>query len=497
MKDNMDTSTMSEEWQSIGRPDGCARCDKTGADSADFGTSEILDKAASDGPEVGTKDRNGSMVISVVGCGYLGVVHAACLASLGHRVIGIDTDVAKVAKLERGEAPFHEPGLAQLLTTGVGDGTLSFSSDYAQARAATVHFICVGTPQKKDEGASDLQYIDAAFRDLLSVVDPGDVVVGKSTVPVGTAERLAWSLSDAQPSAVLAWNPEFLREGCAVENTLRPDRIVYGVAEADSGRHAKDLLDQVYAELIEAEVPLVVTDYSTAELVKVAANFFLATKLSFINAMAEFCEAAGGDVTQLADAIAFDSRIGKEFLNAGLGFGGGCLPKDIRAFMARAGELGVDQALGFLKEIDSINLRRRVRMVDLAREVCGGSIVGRRIAVLGAAFKPNTDDVRDSPALSVAAQMTLQGADVMVTDPVAVGSAAEYWPDLKYVESVEEAAYGAELVLLLTEWEEYCNLDPAMLKELVAQPRIIDGRNALKLDAWRRAGWTSRALGRL
>lgn len=496
MRNNTDTWRAPLERRGVGPSEGSRTWGTSGSTEAELGRNDNFDGAACSAPESQTSDDDRPVVISVVGCGYLGVVHAACLASLGHRVIGIDTDVAKVAKLQRGQAPFHEAGLAQLLSAGIEDGSLRFSSDYAQARDATVHFICVGTPQKKDEGTSDLRYVDAAVHDLLPMVDPGDVVVGKSTVPVGTSERIAESLRDAQPSAVLAWNPEFLREGSAVDDTLRPDRLVYGIPQGNSGRHARLRLDQVYEALLEAEIPLVVTDYSTAELVKVAANSFLATKLSFINAMAEFCEAAGGDVTQLADAIAFDPRIGKEFLNAGLGFGGGCLPKDIRAFMARAGELGVDQALGFLKEIDSINLRRRVRMVDLAREVCGGSIVGRRIAVLGAAFKPNTDDVRDSPALSVAAQMTLQGADVLVTDPVALGPAAEYWPDLKYVESVDEAAYGAELVLLLTEWDEYRQMDPVALKELVAQPRIIDGRNALELDAWRSAGWTYRALGR-
>ena len=257
-----------------------------------------------------------------------------------------------------------------------------------------------------------------------------------------------------------------------------------------------DVLDAVYASMLEAGVPRRVTDLTTAELVKTAANSFLATKISFINAMAELCEAAGGDVTELADAIGMDQRIGRSFLNAGLGFGGGCLPKDIRAFMARAGELGADQALSFLREVDAINMRRRVRMVDLAREECGGSIAGRRIAVLGAAFKPHSDDVRDSPALSVAAQMQLQGASVVVTDPQAISNAAKKWPDLQFADTAPEAMRGAELVLVLTEWPEYVAIDPAEAKTLVAAPRVLDGRNCLDAAAWRAAGWTYRALGR-
>jgi UDPglucose 6-dehydrogenase len=319
-------------------------------------------------------------------------------------------------------------------------------------------------------------------------------LVGKSTVPVGTAERLAGNLAGS--GATLAWNPEFLREGLAVQDTLHPNRLVYGLPLGAAGEKAKILLDQVFAAPLAEGVPLVVTDYATAELVKVAANSFLATKISFINAMAELCEATGADVTGLAEAIGYDDRIGRKFLNAGLGFGGGCLPKDIRAFMARAGELGVDQALSFLREVDSINMRRRVRMVDLARDVCSGSIVGRRIAVLGAAFKPDSDDVRDSPALSVAAQMQLQGAHVVVTDPQAIENASLRWPDLTFAKTPEEAAIGADVVLLATEWAEYRDLDPVQLATVVHEKRILDGRNVLNPEAWRAAGWTYRALGR-
>lgn len=437
-----------------------------------------------------------SLGVTIIGCGYLGAVHAACMATLGHQVVGVDTDRSKIDALSRAEAPFFEPGLPELLKQAMATGNLRFSSDIADAAANEVHFVCVGTPQKRGENAADLSYVDAAVNGLLPHLKPGDVVVGKSTVPVGTAQRLADLITSAEPEATLAWNPEFLREGHAVDDTIRPDRIVYGVADGAASKHAVDVLNQVYQEALSRETPLIVTDYATAELVKVAANSFLATKISFINAMAELCEATGADVTDLADAIGHDERIGRRFLNAGLGFGGGCLPKDIRAFMARAGELGVDQALTFLREVDSINLRRRVRMVDLAREVCGGSIVGRRIGILGAAFKPNSDDVRDSPALSVAAQMSLQGASVVVTDPEAIANAAAKWPDIRFVADVETAVSGAEVVVLLTEWPEYVALEPSALRPLVAAPRIIDGRNALDPARWRGAGWTYRALGR-
>lgn len=436
------------------------------------------------------------MKISVIGCGYLGAVHAACMAELGHEVVGLDVDAAKVADLAAGRAPFFEPGLPEILTSAGETGRLRFTTSVDDVAGAQVHFICVGTPQRAGEMAADLSYVDASLEALLPHLAPGDLVVGKSTVPVGTAERLAARVHEVQPEAELVWNPEFLREGLAVQDTLHPDRIVYGVADGEAGERAVALLDVVYASAIAEGSPRLVGDLATAQLVKVAANSFLATKISFINAMAELCEASGADVTFLADAIGLDARIGRRFLNAGLGFGGGCLPKDIRAFMARAGELGVDQALSFLREVDAINMRRRVRMVDLVREELGGSIQGRRIAVLGASFKPDSDDVRDSPALSVSAQLSLQGADVVVTDPQAIPNAQRKWPDLRFVDDVEQALRGAEIVLVLTEWQEYVDLDPAVIGDLVAARRVLDGRNCLDVEKWRGAGWTYRALGR-
>ncbi len=418
------------------------------------------------------------------------------MATLGHEVVGIDVDKAKIDALAAGDAPFFEPGLPELLAEAMDTGRLTFSSDIADISGSDVHFVCVGTPQLQGEIAADLTFVDAAFDALVPHLSAGDLVVGKSTVPVGTAERLTTILTDADSGALLAWNPEFLREGHAVRDTLEPDRLVYGVPAGIDGDRAVKLLDDVYAQPIADGSPRLVTDLATAQLVKVAANSFLATKISFINAMAELCEATGADVTLLADAIGHDARIGRKFLNAGLGFGGGCLPKDIRAFMARAGELGADQTLAFLREVDAINGRRRIRMVELAREEVGGSIAGLRVAVLGASFKPDSDDVRDSPALDVAEQLRLQGAEVVVTDPQAIDNARASYPDLSFADSALEAATGADLVLLLTEWAEYVELDPETLGDVVRHRRMMDGRLALDPVAWRDAGWVYRSLGR-
>ena len=431
------------------------------------------------------------MQIVVIGTGYLGATHAVAMSKLGHQVLGIDVDADKIAQLSRGEVPFYEPGLEELLVEELASGRLRFSTSFAEAGAfGEVHFVCVGTPQKKGEFAADLTYVNSAFATLVEHLQPGSVVVGKSTVPAGTAARLVGSVQAA--GATLVWNPEFLREGFAVEDTLRPDRIVLGINSSVGEKVLRD----VYEGILVTGVPVVVTDFATAELVKVAANSFLATKISFINAMAEVCEATGADVTKLTEALSHDERIGGRFLHAGLGFGGGCLPKDIRAFMARAGELGVDQALSFLREVDAINLRRRARMVDLARELCGGTLAGMRVAILGAAFKPNTDDIRDSPALDVGKTVQLAGAAVRVYDPKAMDNARVAYPTLAYASSAVDAARDADVVLHLTEWAEFRDMDPSVLSEVVHEQRIVDGRNALDRDRWRSDGWTYRALGR-
>ncbi len=434
--------------------------------------------------------------IGVVGTGYLGATHAAAMAELGYDVLGLDVDAAKVEALRAGRVPFFEPELEALLARHVASGRLRFTTSYAElADFADVHFLCVGTPQRRGEYAADLRYVEAAVESLAPLLTRPCLVAGKSTVPVGTTARLAERLAEAVPAGAevdLAWNPEFLREGHGVADSLHPDRLVFGVAS----ERAEKLLRSVYEPLLAAGVPVVVTDLATAELVKAAANAFLATKVSFINAMAEVCEAAGADVSLLAQALAHDARIGGRFLQPGLGFGGGCLPKDIRAFMARAGELGADQALTFLREVDAINMRRRARTVDLAREQLGGSFMGRRVGVLGCAFKPGSDDVRDSPALNVAAMIQLQGGSVTVYDPKAMANAARSFPDLAFAESAFAACERADLVLHLTEWQEFQRMDPEELGAVVAARKVVDGRNALDVDRWRAAGWTYRALGR-
>jgi UDPglucose 6-dehydrogenase len=437
------------------------------------------------------------MKLSVIGCGYLGAVHAASMAELGHDVIGIDIDQSKIDALAAGKAPFFEPGLPEILTSATATGRLRFSTDLADAAGSQVHFIAVGTPQKKGSYAADLTYVNAALEGLLPYLSEGDLVVGKSTVPVGTAADLAAKVAASGSGAMLAWNPEFLREGFAVQDTISPDRLVYGLPpETDQAEASKALLDGVYESALSKDTPLVVTDYATAELVKVSANAFLATKISFINAMAEIAEVTGADVTQLSTAIGLDDRIGWKFLKAGVGFGGGCLPKDIRAFTARAEELGRGESVAFLKEVDAINLRRRQRVVDLAVEALGGQVNGKKIAVLGLAFKPHSDDIRDSPALDVAVQLKGLGANVVATDPEAIHTASRVHPQLTYEADPAAALQDADLVVLVTEWDEFRHMDPSWALPLVKNPTIIDGRNTLEPVAWREAGWTYIGLGR-
>ncbi|PSS46059.1 UDP-glucose 6-dehydrogenase [Arthrobacter woluwensis] len=435
------------------------------------------------------------MRLSVIGCGYLGAVHAAAMASIGHEVVGIDVNEEKVNSLSQGRAPFFEPQLQEILQSGLDSGRLSFSTDMSRVHGAAVHFVGVGTPQQAGGHAADLRYVDAAVNELLPFLKPGDVVAGKSTVPVGTAARLAELV--APTGATLVWNPEFLREGWAVQDTIDPDRFVTGVPSGPEGEAAANVLRDVYHPAVAKGTPFIVTDYATAELVKVAANAFLATKISFINAMAEIAEATGADVTQLADAIGHDPRIGRRFLGAGIGFGGGCLPKDIRAFAARAEELGRRESVNFLHEVDAINLRRRERAVQLVIEGLGGSVYGKRVAVLGAAFKPHSDDVRDSPALDVAVRLHGLGADVVVTDPEALDNASALHPQLTYVAERDDALRGADAVVVVTEWDQYRReMSPSHVNGLASGRVIVDGRNCLDPAAWRSAGWTYLGMGR-
>jgi len=447
--------------------------------------------------------------LTFVGTGYLGATYAICFAELGHEVLGFDIDAEKIAKLSAGEVPFHESGLEDLLRKNLAAGRLRFVTSYDEVAAfGDIHFICVGTPQRADGMNADLSYVESAVTNLAPNLTRKALIVGKSTVPVGTAEwveQLVRKHAPPQAEIEVAWSPEFLQEGFAVEDVLRPNRVIFGVksewAKAMLYSAHKGVFDLALTE--DREVPVVVTDFATAELVKVAANAFLATKISFINAMAEVCEATGADVTMLARAIGYDARIGKKFLRAGIGFGGGCLPKDIRAFQARAQELGVGEALRFLHEVDLINQRRRSRVVQLAAELlerpygpAGPDLSGVRVAVLGAAFKPNSDDVRDSPALSVARKLSRSGAEVTVYDPEGMENARRDMPDLAYAKALTDAVMGADLVCVLTEWEEFRNADPIALGNLVSGRRVIDGRNCLDPAVWIAAGWEYRGMGR-
>lgn len=441
------------------------------------------------------------MKVSVLGCGYLGAVHAASMAELGHEVVGLDVDQAKIDLLAQGESPFHEPGFPEILKRNVDAGRVTFTTDPALIADADIHFIGVGTPQAQGRYAADVSYVDAAVGTIIDQV-PADraepaLIAGKSTVPVGTAQRIAERVEATGKNIIVLWNPEFLREGFAVKDTLEPDRIVYGLSDDVAvGEKARDMLDECYRKILDAGVPRLLANYPTAELVKVAANSFLATKISFINAMAEMCDATGADVTRLAEAIGHDDRIGKKFLRAGIGFGGGCLPKDIRAFMARAGELGVDQALTFLREVDAINMRRRQHAVQLVTDLVGPRLVGHRIAVLGAAFKPDSDDLRDSPALDIALTLWSRGADVVIHDPEAGQKLRHQRPDLDVVDTIDEALTGAEVTMLLTEWKQFRDMDPETTKNLVKSPVIVDGRNVLDPKTWTDAGWDYHGIGR-
>nr|WP_064571900.1 UDP-glucose/GDP-mannose dehydrogenase family protein [Gordonia sp. LAM0048] len=433
------------------------------------------------------------MKLVVLGLGYLGVTHAACMAELGHEVLGIEVIPEKRDQLASGEVPFYEPGLPDLLKRHIESGRLRVSGSYSEAADfADLFFIAVGTPQKRGEYSADLSYVNAAVDELVPLLTRDSVIIGKSTVPVGTAKRLSERADELAKDidVEVAWNPEFLREGFAIADTLDPDRIVIG---AFGGGRAEDLCREVYESILERGTPCIVTDPPTAELVKTSANAFLATKISFINAIAEVCDAADADVAAIADAIGYDARIGRKFLNAGLGFGGGCLPKDIRAFMARAGELGAAEALSFLREVDNVNMRRRTRMVELTKVVCGGSLLGSRIAILGSAFKPESDDVRDSPALNVAGQIQLQGASVTVYDPKAIDNSKKLFPTLNYEHTALEACTGADAVLILTEWREFIELDPEIVGSVVSRRNIIDGRMCLDAQRWRESGWAYRA----
>ena len=431
--------------------------------------------------------------IVVIGLGYLGATTAVALNKMGNRVIGIDPNPAKIATLEAGTLPFFEPGLDTALTEALATKQISFHCDYPQeAKDADIFLLCVGTPQAENSKAADLRYLESAIDQLAPFYGPNSIVVGKSTVPVGTAAKLKERLAqNVEFGARLAWNPEFLREGNALFDSLSPDRIVIGTDDSVSEK----ALEELYASLVEAGTPFVKTDMATAELVKVAANSFLATKISFINAMAEISEQVGADAVQLAEAIGYDARIGNKFLRTGLGFGGGCLPKDIRAFQARAEELGLGESVRFLDSIEQINFRRRQRVVDVAKATFG-DLRKLQVTMLGAAFKPETDDIRDSPSIAVADLFASEGAKVRVHDPKAAVNVRAAYPHLTAFDDLQKATEGADLIVVGTDWFEYGLIDPIQLGGWVRNRAVIDGRNILPVTAWQKAGWCVVALGR-
>ncbi|WP_018545426.1 UDP-glucose dehydrogenase family protein [Streptomyces sp. LaPpAH-108] len=437
------------------------------------------------------------MRVSVIGCGHLGIPHAAAMAELGHEVIGVDVDQAKVDRLNAGECPIYETGLPELLTRHTASGRLRFTTDISEAAGfAELHFLGVGTPIDADGRSYDTAQVFGAIRRLAPHLGRPCAIVGKSTVSVGTTAQvtaLAQRLAPAGKGVEVVWNPEFLREGHAVEDTLRPDRLIAGVTTAEGEKAIR----AVYAGIIDAGVPIFITDPQTAELAKGAANTYLGLKISYINAVADMCEAAGGDVAQIVDILGIDPRIGSGGMRPGIGYGGGCLPKDVRAFTASARALGADAAASLLRAAEVINEQRTDVALGLVTRALGERPVsGARITVWGAAFKPGTNDVRESPALALAQALQQAGGIVTVHDPQAVPTAMVRNPELEYTDDLAGSLDGADLVVLATEWAEYRQADPRTLACRPANPLLVDCRTTLDPEPWRTAGWTVHQLGR-
>ncbi|MCJ1680479.1 UDP-glucose/GDP-mannose dehydrogenase family protein [Streptomyces sp. APSN-46.1] len=437
------------------------------------------------------------MRISVIGCGHLGIPHAAAMAELGHEVIGVDVDQAKVDSLNSGQCPIYETGLPELLARHTASGRLRFTTDIREAAEfAEMHFIGVGTPIDADGRSYDTGQVYGAIRQLAPHLNQACTIVGKSTVTVGTTIQvtaLAQRLAPAGQAVDVVWNPEFLREGHAVEDTLRPDRIIAGVTTAEGEKAIR----AVYAPILDAGVPIFVTDPQTAELAKGAANSFLGLKISYINAVADMCEAAGGDVSRIVEILGIDPRIGSGGMMPGIGYGGGCLPKDVRAFTASARQLGATDAAKLLRAAEEINeSRTAVAMALITRALGGRPLKAARVTVWGAAFKPGTNDVRESPALALAHALQQAGGTVTVHDPQAVATAMVRNPELDYTGDLRASLRGADLVVLATEWPEYRQASPQALVDGPANPLLVDCRTSLDAESWRAAGWTVHQLGR-
>ncbi|MFF2022925.1 UDP-glucose dehydrogenase family protein [Streptomyces sp. NPDC058171] len=437
------------------------------------------------------------MLVSVIGCGHLGIPHAAAMAHLGHQVIGVDVDQAKVDRLNAGECPIYEDGLPELLARHTASGRLRFTTDIREAAAvAELHFIGVGTPIDADGRSYDNGQVFGAIRQLAPHLHQPCTIVGKSTVSVGTTVQvtaLAQRLAPAGSAVEVVWNPEFLREGHAVEDTLRPDRLIAGVTSAEGEKAIR----AVYAGILDTGVPIFITDPQTAELAKGAANSFLGLKISYINAVAEMCEAAGGDISKIVEILGVDPRIGAGGMRPGIGYGGGCLPKDVRAFTASARQLGAERAADLLLAAEQINETRIDVAMDLITSALGDRPVrGARVTVWGAAFKPGTNDVRESPALALAHALQQAGGTVTVHDPQAVATAMVRNPELEYAEDLPASLDGADLIVLATEWPEYRQANPRVLVDRPANPLLVDCRTTLDPEPWCAAGWTVHQLGR-
>lgn len=433
------------------------------------------------------------MRIAVVGTGYVGLVSGACFSEFGVEVVCVDQDKAKIACLQRGEMPIFEPGLEALVAKNAAAGRISFTTDLTAAVAgAEAVFIAVGTPSRRGDGHADLSYVFAAAKEIGHALTDYAVVVTKSTVPVGTGREVATILRSARPQGGfdVASNPEFLREGSAIEDFMRPDRVVIG---ADSD-HARAVLRALYRPLYLIETPIVFTDIETAELIKYAANAFLATKITFINEIADLCEKVGADVQQVAKGIGLDGRIGSKFLHAGPGFGGSCFPKDCQALVRTARE--AQSPLSIVETVVLVNDARKSRMADKIISACGGSVAGKTLAVLGLTFKPNTDDMRDSPSLSILPRLSAAGAAIRAFDPEGIDEAKKLLPDLVYCADAYETMEGADALVLLTEWNAFRGLDLDRVQSLLATPLVIDLRNIYQPEEMVAAGLSYVSIGR-
>ena len=437
------------------------------------------------------------MRIAMIGTGYVGLVSGACFSEFGVTVTCVDKDAGKIARLQRGDIPIYEPGLEQLVASNTAAGRLAFTTDLDEAVAgADAIFIAVGTPSRRGDGHADLSYVFAAAEEigaaLAKHVGQRSIVVTKSTVPVGTGRRVERILAEALPAgrADVASNPEFLREGSAIEDFMRPDRVVIGT----ESEHARNVLRALYRPLYLLETPILFTTLETAELTKYAANAFLATKITFINEMADLCEAVGADVQDIARGIGLDGRIGAKFLHAGPGFGGSCFPKDCKALI-RSAEIAKSQ-LAIVDAVVRVNDARKRRMADRIEAVLGGDIYGKTRAVLGLTFQPNTDDMRDSPSLSILPVLREGGATIRAFDPEGMEEAKRLMPDLDYCADAYEAMDGADALILITEWNEFRGLDLDRVKALLSRPVVIDLRNIYKPEEMVAAGLSYHSIGR-